>query len=81
MAINKVDFSSVSSNNTNTSKISDKKNAIAIARKISDRKNAVTIKSNIKNEEVGESKKSINSVIRNEKMKKPNKDAKVGLKV
>ena len=72
---------SISLKNVDTGEISGRKNTGIFIGKTSDAKNTITVEFNIKNEKAGESKKSINFVVRNKMAEEPNVDAKVGLEI
>ena len=81
IVINQADFSSVGSNNVNTSKTNDEENNGAVAERTDNRKNTIAIKFNIKNKRPREPKKCVDSIIKNEGARKLNRNAKVGLEV
>lgn len=81
MATNQVNFPSIGLNNTNASKTNGKENIIAVARKTSNRRNAVAVKYDLRNERARDSKRGIDSAIKNKEVGTPNKDAKVDLEI
>ena len=74
-------FLLVGLNDANAGETSDRENTVTITKRTNDGGNAITMESDIKNERVRESKRGINSAVRNEEVKVPKGDAKVGLEV